>query len=300
MELEQVGVFGQFVRWGNIWYTTVFLSPQASSLAAGVATQFQPPWLWSSGWQTSVRESNSCSRSPRELQAGVPRNWRCCFVNCLCTASVKLWVFIARVTRSALIFLFSSLSRTSTCALVACLCQRLTSPLPASMWPRPTAGLWRSCVWRSMWPLPRVPHWMPAALASKVRSSTSSIVISGCVTSYIVACELRYETCADSILSAPMGVTIIKNIDRRDPGKYLHYSWKCSPVDGVHGHFFSPRSETAGSYLCQQQAFSVHLHLHWAASHSAPLDQAEQRWEETHGMNKIFSFLSNNVDDMTI
>lgn len=44
-----------------------------------------------------------------------------------------------------------------------------------------------------------------------------------------------------------------------------------------------PRPETARSYLCQQQAVSVHLHLHRAASHSAALDQAKHRWEETHG-----------------
>lgn len=62
----------------------------------------------------------------------------------------------------------------------------------------------------------------------------------------------------------------------------------------------SLRSETAGIYLCQQQAVSVHLYLHWVASHSAPLDQAKQWWEETHGMNKICihnikQFLSNNL-----
>lgn len=49
------------------------------------------------------------------------------------------------------------------------------------------------------------------------------------------------------------------------------------------------RSETAGGYLLQQQAVSVHIHLHWAASHSAPLGQAEQCGEETHGTKHIGS-----------
>lgn len=60
-------------------------------------------------------------------------------------------------------------SRTSTFVSAACLCQRLTLPPPASMWLRLTAGLWRSCVWRSTSPMHRVPHWTPAASASKVR-----------------------------------------------------------------------------------------------------------------------------------
>lgn len=59
--------------------------------------------------------------------------------------------------------------RTSTCASAACLFRRLTSLLPASTWPRPTAGLWRSCAWRSMSPRPSVPRWTPAASESKVR-----------------------------------------------------------------------------------------------------------------------------------
>lgn len=66
-------------------------------------------------------------------------------------------------------------SRTSTCVWAACLCQRLTSLPPASMWPRLTAGLWRSCVWRSTSPLHRVPLWTPAASASKVRPGGSQL-----------------------------------------------------------------------------------------------------------------------------
>lgn len=49
------------------------------------------------------------------------------------------------------------------------------------------------------------------------------------------------------------------------------------------------RSEIAGSYLCQQQVVSLHLHLHWAASDPAPLDQARQLWEETCGMYSIWT-----------
>lgn len=45
------------------------------------------------------------------------------------------------------------------------------------------------------------------------------------------------------------------------------------------------RPETPGSYLCQQQAVAVHLHLHWAASHSPALDQAEHSREATRGIN---------------
>lgn len=63
-------------------------------------------------------------------------------------------------------FFFSR--RTSMCASAACLFRRLTSLLPASTWPRPTAGLWRSCAWRSMSPRPRAPRWTPAALELKV------------------------------------------------------------------------------------------------------------------------------------
>lgn len=64
--------------------------------------------------------------------------------------------------------LIRSSCRTFTCAWAACLFRRLTSLLPASTWPRPTAGLWRSCAWRSMSPRPRAPRWTPAALESKV------------------------------------------------------------------------------------------------------------------------------------
>lgn len=44
------------------------------------------------------------------------------------------------------------------------------------------------------------------------------------------------------------------------------------------------RSETPGSHVCQQQAVAVHLHLHWAASHSPSLDQTEHSREETCGI----------------
>lgn len=66
------------------------------------------------------------------------------------------------------LFVLPASRRTSTCASGACLFRRLTLLLPASTWPRPTAGLWRSCAWRSMSPRPRAPRWTPAALESKV------------------------------------------------------------------------------------------------------------------------------------
>lgn len=184
MHLKIIGCFDQqdvlipLVLWENNWYTPSSF-PQASSLAAGVATQFQPPWRWSCGWQTSVSESNSCSRYPRVLPVGVQRNWRYRLVNCWCTVSNNLYMNVMldslnidRATYSNVIFVFFScfsFCRTSMCASAACLCRRLISPLHGSMWPKLTAGLWRSCAWRSLSPPPRVLPWTPAASASKVR-----------------------------------------------------------------------------------------------------------------------------------
>ena len=58
-----------------------------------------------------------------------------------------------------------------------------------------------------------------------------------------------------------MGVTIIKNIEEilANTCTTLENAVQLMAYMVI---FFSPRSETAGSYLCQQQAFSVHLHLH--------------------------------------
>lgn len=67
-----------FLHWCS-W--THLSSSQASSLAAGADTLSRPLWLWSSGWQTSVSESSSCSRSHRGLPAGAQRNWRYCWLN---------------------------------------------------------------------------------------------------------------------------------------------------------------------------------------------------------------------------
>lgn len=86
------------------------------------------------------------------------------WINCdflIVCHSFPNWRSLTAPLFSAFFFFFY---RTSTCVSAACLCQKLTSPLPASMWPRPTAGLWKSCVWRSMSPPPRVPRWMPAVL----------------------------------------------------------------------------------------------------------------------------------------
>ena len=84
-----------------------------------------------------------------------------------------------RGTHGTVVSPFSSplrFTRTSTCASAACLFQRLTSPQRASMWHRQTAGLWKSCVWRLTSPLPRAPHWTPAASASKVRKTKLKVV----------------------------------------------------------------------------------------------------------------------------
>lgn len=75
-------------------------------------------------------------------------------------------LFAARPT--PFLYILSASRRTSTCASAACLFPRLTSLPPASTWPRPTVGLWRSCALRSMSPRPRAPRWTPAALESKV------------------------------------------------------------------------------------------------------------------------------------
>lgn len=68
----------------------------------------------------------------------------------------------------------SSLYRASMCAWEACLCLRPTSLPPDNMWPKPTAGLWRSFPWKLMSQPPRVPPSMPAALGSQVSGSLSS------------------------------------------------------------------------------------------------------------------------------
>lgn len=126
--------------------------------------------------------------------------------------------------------LSSLLSRTSMFALAAFLCQRLTSQLPASMWPRLIAGLWRSCVWRSMSPLHRVPHWMPAALASKVRQNNKSFAANGICRRQIFTLEVYVCECQNT------------------QWRFVNVaSWfLMSYVLTV-----SPRSETARSHLCQ-------------------------------------------------
>lgn len=62
----------------------------------------------------------------------------------------------------------------------------------------------------------------------------------------------------------------------------LHFYCPYLTTDVEH-HRCSPRFETTRSNLCQQQAVSVHHHLHRSAPHSAPLDQAKHHREETHG-----------------
>lgn len=80
------------------WNPSVLTTLQASSLVAGVDTLSQSPWLWSSGWQTSVSELNSCSRSRRELPVGVQRNWRYCWLNRFFT---RLKLFICTPWRNS-------------------------------------------------------------------------------------------------------------------------------------------------------------------------------------------------------
>lgn len=65
--------------------------------------------------------------------------------------------------------------------------------------------------------------------------------------------------------------------------RFYDFYLSCSAGAHVESRHCSSRSETARSNLCQQQAVSVHHHLHRAASHSAPLDQAKRHREETHG-----------------
>lgn len=53
---------------------------------------------------------------------------------------------------------------------------------------------------------------------------------------------------------------------------------------------FLYRPEAAGSHLLQQQALSIHCHLHWAASRTAAMGEAKQRGKEEHGKVSVIHF----------
>lgn len=139
------------------------------------------------------------------------------------------------------------------------------------MWPRLTAGLWRSCVWRSTSPPHRAPLWTPAASASKVRQDGSLLPLTQ-------PAKNKTSKRVQDINNSSLTITTNLQLCR----VYL----TCFGSANVEHHHCSIRPETARSNLCQQQAFSLHHHLHRAASHSAPLDQAKQHREETHGKKK--------------
>lgn len=157
----------------------------------------------------------------------------------------------------------------------ACLCQRPISLQLVSMWLKSTAGLWRNSLWRSMSPQHREQHLTPAALASRVSKSSTSFLDGGHIFSeeYFLLCCSQWNFIWHKIICLLFSTWCIVLVTRVSYD--LHFCY---------------RPEAAGSYLHQQQALSIHNHLHWAASHTAAMVEAKQCGKEEHGKASIIHF----------